>query len=255
MADDNRPLKYMRYAIGEIILVVIGILIALQINNWNDMKKKSKKESTYIKSLSKDLQSQVQVINNQIKEEERYIYSGEYVLDVLNQTKEMNYVFDHNFFDHFTNLTSRKTFRTVDATYTDLISTGELNLISNSHIKNEIVIYFQELERIESIIQNNNTNIIDGTFLPEVQKQIFYYRSGNNLDIINEDSDLLYTYIGGFNSEEAAFASGLILQPKNKLSLKNILKQRLLVATFHSSLMKEMLKKTEILASKLALEE
>ena len=35
-ADDNKPLKYMRYAIGEIILVVIGILIALSINNWNE---------------------------------------------------------------------------------------------------------------------------------------------------------------------------------------------------------------------------
>ena len=35
MADDNKPLKYMRYAIGEILLVVIGILIALQINTAN----------------------------------------------------------------------------------------------------------------------------------------------------------------------------------------------------------------------------
>ena len=36
LADENKPLKYMRYAIGEIVLVVIGILIALQINNWNE---------------------------------------------------------------------------------------------------------------------------------------------------------------------------------------------------------------------------
>ena len=35
MADDNKPTKYARYAVGEIVLVVIGILIALQINNWN----------------------------------------------------------------------------------------------------------------------------------------------------------------------------------------------------------------------------
>jgi hypothetical protein len=42
MADDNKPLKYMRYAIGEIVLVVIGILIALQINNWNEKKKSDK---------------------------------------------------------------------------------------------------------------------------------------------------------------------------------------------------------------------
>ena len=39
MADDNKPLKYMRYAIGEIVLVVIGILIALQINTWNEERK------------------------------------------------------------------------------------------------------------------------------------------------------------------------------------------------------------------------
>lgn len=35
LADDNKPAKYFRYAIGEILLVVIGILIALQVNNWN----------------------------------------------------------------------------------------------------------------------------------------------------------------------------------------------------------------------------
>ena len=35
LADDNRPIKYLRYAIGEIVLVVIGVLIALQINNSN----------------------------------------------------------------------------------------------------------------------------------------------------------------------------------------------------------------------------
>lgn len=36
LADDNKPIKYFRYAIGEVVLVVIGILIALQINNWNE---------------------------------------------------------------------------------------------------------------------------------------------------------------------------------------------------------------------------
>jgi len=49
-ADDNKPLKYMRYAIGEIVLVVIGILIALQINNWNeDRVKKNSIERTFEK--------------------------------------------------------------------------------------------------------------------------------------------------------------------------------------------------------------
>tara|TARA_B100000508_G_scaffold107348_1_gene85427 strand:- start:44 stop:181 length:138 start_codon:yes stop_codon:yes gene_type:complete len=36
---ENKTSKYFKYAIGEIILVVIGILIALQINNWNELRK------------------------------------------------------------------------------------------------------------------------------------------------------------------------------------------------------------------------
>jgi len=45
LADDNKPLKYARYAIGEIVLVVIGILIALSINNWNENQKDRKAEN------------------------------------------------------------------------------------------------------------------------------------------------------------------------------------------------------------------
>ena len=50
MADDNRPLKYLRYAIGEILLVVIGILIALSINNWNENRKNLSKKETLLKA-------------------------------------------------------------------------------------------------------------------------------------------------------------------------------------------------------------
>ena len=48
LADDNKPLKYARYAIGEIVLVVIGILNALSINNWNeDLKQERLKQQLY----------------------------------------------------------------------------------------------------------------------------------------------------------------------------------------------------------------
>jgi len=54
MADDNRPIKYTRYAIGEIVLVVIGILIALQINNWNEENKKHKDVNEYLTNLLRE---------------------------------------------------------------------------------------------------------------------------------------------------------------------------------------------------------
>ena len=55
MADDNKPLKYMRYAIGEIVLVVIGILIALQINNWNEDRKATEKLDQLFVKVQKEL--------------------------------------------------------------------------------------------------------------------------------------------------------------------------------------------------------
>ena len=47
--------KYLRYAVGEVILVVIGILIALQINNWNENRKENIVEQTLLKQLLKDI--------------------------------------------------------------------------------------------------------------------------------------------------------------------------------------------------------
>ena len=59
MADDNRPFKYMRYAIGEIVLVVIGILIALQINNWNEDKNNAAQVNKHLATLKLNLQDDV----------------------------------------------------------------------------------------------------------------------------------------------------------------------------------------------------
>jgi hypothetical protein len=65
LADDNKPIKYLRYAIGEIILVVIGILIALQINNWNQNRIQFKQEQKILLSLKTDfIESKVRLLES-----------------------------------------------------------------------------------------------------------------------------------------------------------------------------------------------
>src|SRR5210317_2183297 len=59
---ESRFSKYMIYAIGEIILVVIGILIALQINNWNDNRIKNNQVKTYALKLISDLKQDIQAV-------------------------------------------------------------------------------------------------------------------------------------------------------------------------------------------------
>jgi hypothetical protein len=59
LADDNKPLQYMRYAVGEIVLVVIGILMALQINNWNEERKAILDEKNNLISVYHDLNNDI----------------------------------------------------------------------------------------------------------------------------------------------------------------------------------------------------
>ena len=59
MADDNRPIKDMRYAIGEIVLVVIGILIALQINSWNNNRIETNSITNYYERISSELDKEI----------------------------------------------------------------------------------------------------------------------------------------------------------------------------------------------------
>jgi hypothetical protein len=67
MLTENKFSKYLLYAIGEIVLVVIGILIALSINNWNEENKRNSLKSTYIKSLKSDLENDIIFLNSEIE--------------------------------------------------------------------------------------------------------------------------------------------------------------------------------------------
>lgn len=55
LASENQFFKYTRYAIGEIILVVIGILFALQINNWNEGRKQNRADQEFLRNLRMEL--------------------------------------------------------------------------------------------------------------------------------------------------------------------------------------------------------
>ncbi|WP_242117823.1 DUF6090 family protein [Aestuariivivens sediminicola] len=57
---ENNFSKYLIYAIGEIILVVIGILIALQVNNWNENRKRNANELEYLKRLNEDIKVSIE---------------------------------------------------------------------------------------------------------------------------------------------------------------------------------------------------
>jgi len=91
LADDNKPLKYFRYAIGEIVLVVLGILIALQINNWNEERKSKILGNNYTKLVYKDLQNDIFKIEGILKILHNQYEAGIEVLTIIDAEKPGTY--------------------------------------------------------------------------------------------------------------------------------------------------------------------
>ncbi len=83
MADDNRPLQYARYAIGEILLVMIGILLALQVNNWNEDRKDRVQEQVLLKQLQTEFKSNLEQLDEKIAIRQEIIDSAAKLLGYI----------------------------------------------------------------------------------------------------------------------------------------------------------------------------
>lgn len=154
-AYENNIRKYLRYAIGEIILVVLGILIALSINNWNELNKNKEKEYKYLSNINRD------VIGDSLSLERSWFKNRQKKIEYLELAKKYvmgNYIptdtllFINNV--GFGGINSRASFTGSSRTYNELVSTGNLSLISNDSIRNMIVSYYSNKDFIEIYINN-----------------------------------------------------------------------------------------------------
>ena len=66
MIKENRVSKYLLYAIGEIVLVVIGILIALSINSWNEDRLDKKEVAIYLEQIRTELAFDIKVFEKDL---------------------------------------------------------------------------------------------------------------------------------------------------------------------------------------------
>ncbi len=136
LADDNKPSKYMRYAIGEIVLVVVGILIALQINNWNEEGKERAKELHYLENIKTDLYLNIEELDKYIATRTIAIESSNIVLEHF----EGKPITDFGVFNaHLINVYTWRKFFQSNNTFQELVNSGNLALISNDSIKSTLL--------------------------------------------------------------------------------------------------------------------
>lgn len=138
MISNNRASKYVLYAIGEIILVVIGILIALQINNWNENKKNIKFENEILTQIRDNLQKDKKSLENIRSIYFQAIKSSELLIDPDTRKKYNDsvpyWLGDVIQFNRFQPITS---------SYEALKSEG-LQLVRNSELRQELGFYYDD---------------------------------------------------------------------------------------------------------------
>lgn len=158
MLNENKFSKYLLYAIGEIILVVIGILIALAINNNNEDGKTKIKELNYLIGIKSDLQLNLIQLNNYITTRETSVSSAEMMLHFFNSKKEAT---PDEFNFHNLNVQVWYPFKKNDNTYQELINSGNLTIISNDSIKDILInmqLGYKQINFIETHMQYDFEN-------------------------------------------------------------------------------------------------
>ena len=129
--------KYLRYAVGEIVLVVIGILIALQVNNWNEYRKEKVEEKKILLSLHNEISNNLESLQVVIEEKNKIIDVNQYIIDNTGKNGEWKSMKPLDSLMNYISL-SGWIFVPQNGVLNEIINSGKLLLIENDLIKNEI---------------------------------------------------------------------------------------------------------------------
>jgi len=173
LADDSKPKKYLRYAIGEIVLVVIGILIALQINNMNQNRLNKDLESLYYKRLLDDVREEKLILEATINYSKQVSFHAKKAIAVFENSSSA----DNNPIQNLIDMYQASQFAdsySASSTFKELIASGQINLIQNDSLKTALIRYY-DAEWSNTgvfILENKYRENLRGKMPDEIQTQI-----------------------------------------------------------------------------------
>ena len=205
MVKENRFRKYFIYAIGEIVLVVIGILIALWINKLNNSYQNSKKEIIVLSEIRENLVAdtiQIYGISKFHKAKKNEIYN---ILQIISENKpsEEN---RNKLLGYFTTGTifEIREFISKSVGYDNLIYSGNIELIKNRELKNLLTQYYLSTStNIGAMeVEKNNTRQFKEYIIPKtISNWSLKKLTGLDFELNNQE------YIVGLNSDEKTISS------------------------------------------------
>lgn len=163
--EKNKTAKYLKYAIGEILLVVVGILIALSINNWNEDRKRRNLEIEILKEIKTSLENDLGDVHFNLNNELEKLSSQNVVIDWI----ESDLIYNDTLSTHFANLTYVTFFNDNPGAYQTLKQIG-LRTINNDSLRKQISkLYEMEYKQyhkynFEHEKSNDKLNSVNGKY-------------------------------------------------------------------------------------------
>ncbi len=190
--------KYLLYALGEIILVVIGILLALQINTWNLKKIDSSKETEYLSEINDNLASDLRVIDSILNFNKSKQEAITRVIQNLGQPSSLNQA--QILGPNLNILGQYDMFYPNDLGFQNLISAESIGLISDNELRKGILDYYNfdfksgTQERIETVTRNFVDYLIPIMTTQERIQQVYQVTvdipKNEDVDVVNDQKML-----------------------------------------------------------------
>lgn len=135
---ENKTINYLIYTIGEILLVVIGILVALQIDNWNERRKSEVLELNLLKEMKTNLRSDIVDMKINISYHERGVESATIIL----KSFKNNYPYNDSLNKHYGKVPMIPKFLMSENAYNSMNNEG-IRIIRNDSLRNAITHHYE----------------------------------------------------------------------------------------------------------------
>ena len=198
LAKENKFFQYSRYAVGEILLVVIGILLALQINSWNRDREERMEEHQLLLRLEKELEEDLKNIEEVKDRSEVRIVLSLVVLDSLGENNG-KYVRQWPYFEHALKtysasteidslsmgeslyfILARNQFSPAKITFDEIQSTGKLSLFRNDSLRISLQEHYSKMSDLEGF---------EDRLISEVQKSFRDALYSNEISTLSHEDN------------------------------------------------------------------
>lgn len=187
---DKKFKRYFIYAVGEIILVVVGILIALGINNWNEEINNRQQEVKILDQLLIEYTTNLEEIDNKISMRNMIVESVEKLFHYADEGFSDMSIDTVGLCIHRT--TYDPTFDPADGVTNELLNSGKFYLLENEELKNKLTSWFRVVSELNEQ-EELTAKFVYERYLPYILENFDYRSIKKTKTVVDNQMNKLYS--------------------------------------------------------------